>query len=180
VGDPGHGGWVKLYRDIAKHRVWHTEPFSLGQAWVDLLLMANYKDGRILRGKRWVTVRRGQILTSGRWLADQWKRNRKTVTAWLRVLEADQMIHLAMVRNRDHGCTLITILNYEKFQAVGPSKTDQNADHDLRHGTGQELDQGLDQEVDQGLDRTEEVLTEGEEGEEGPFAEPMTSRVETL
>ena len=161
----GHGGWLKLYRDLADHRIWHAEPFSLGQAWVDLLMMANYRDGRVLRGKRWVTVSRGQVLTSGRWLADHWNRDRKTVTAWLRVLEADQMIALETVQNRDHGCTLITILNYEKFQAIGPSVADQKKDQVLGNGGGHKWGHGRDQEMDQGLDRTKEVLTESQEGE---------------
>ena len=37
-------GYIKLYRSIFNHWLWQDKPFSRGQAFVDLILLANYKD----------------------------------------------------------------------------------------------------------------------------------------
>ena len=40
-------GWVKLHRKLQESNFWLCEPFSRGQAWVDLILLANHKPGHI-------------------------------------------------------------------------------------------------------------------------------------
>lgn len=37
-------GWIKIHRDILYHEIWSDKPFSKGQAWIDLILMANHSD----------------------------------------------------------------------------------------------------------------------------------------
>lgn len=41
-------GWVVLDRKIMDNWVWQDKPFSHGQAWVDMILMANHKDTDVL------------------------------------------------------------------------------------------------------------------------------------
>ena len=52
-------GWLKLYRSIQNHWLWEDKPFSRGQAFVDLLLMANHKDNKILFNGELIEVKRG-------------------------------------------------------------------------------------------------------------------------
>jgi len=40
-------GWISVYRSIQGHWLWEDRPFARGQAWIDLLLQANYKDKNI-------------------------------------------------------------------------------------------------------------------------------------
>ena len=37
-------GWIKLHRSIQDSWLWKKYPFSEGQAWIDLLMLANYED----------------------------------------------------------------------------------------------------------------------------------------
>ena len=41
-------GFAPVYRSLSEHPLWLGEPFTRGQAWVDLLMLVNYKDSRIM------------------------------------------------------------------------------------------------------------------------------------
>lgn len=53
-------GWIKLHRTLTMHELWTAEPFTRGQAWVDLLLLANHRPGHIRKRGILVEVERGQ------------------------------------------------------------------------------------------------------------------------
>lgn len=36
-------GWIKLHRKLSDNPLWTCEPFTKGQAWVDLILLANHE-----------------------------------------------------------------------------------------------------------------------------------------
>ena len=57
-------GWVKLHRSIIENWTWSDKPFSKGQAWMDLIIMANHKDNKFPLGNEIVTVERGSLITS--------------------------------------------------------------------------------------------------------------------
>ena len=62
-------GWIRLYRSLLDSDLWLKEPFTRGQAWVDLIGLANYADTeRIYKGQPQI-VRRGQLAVSEVWLA---------------------------------------------------------------------------------------------------------------
>lgn len=43
--------FLPLNRSIQKHWLWNEKPFSKGQAWIDLILLANYEDTkRVING----------------------------------------------------------------------------------------------------------------------------------
>lgn len=46
-------GWIKIHRDILYHEIWSDKPFSKGQAWIDLILLANHSDNKCMVGIRW-------------------------------------------------------------------------------------------------------------------------------
>ncbi len=105
-------GWVMLYRNIQDNWVWKDKPFSKGQAWIDLLLLANhedkkfYHDGKIIEGKR------GVVYRSISALSERWGWSRMKAKRFLDVLEADSMV---IQNSTTHGTT-ITIVNYSDYQ----------------------------------------------------------------
>lgn len=105
-------GYVSIYREIQDHWLWKGERFSKGQAWIDILLRANYKDNKFLSNGVLVEVKRGSFLTSDKILADAYGWDKKTVTRFLKNLEKDEMIELS----RSPKGTVIFIKNYDKYQ----------------------------------------------------------------
>ena len=113
-------GWIKLNRKIQDHWVWSDHEFAF--AWIDLLLMVNHEDKRILVDKKPVIIKRGQTLTSIKKLAARWRWGRDRVYRFLRALECDNMLTRVSTPN---GTTL-SIVNYSKFQ--NRSNTDNTTD----------------------------------------------------
>ena len=107
-------GWICLHRSIQDSWVWQNEPFSRGQAWIDLLLTANHEDHKIVVDNDLMTIKRGQMLTSVRKLSERWKWSVKRTQNFLKILEGDQML----TKKSGKRYTLLTILNYAKFQDI--------------------------------------------------------------
>lgn len=113
-------GWISLHRQIWDSWVWKDKPFSKGQAWIDLLLMANHEDKKTLIGNQLVVVKRGSRITSIRKLCDRWGWSNTKVRAFLSLLEQDGMI----VVESDTKKTTLTIVNYSDYQDLSISKND--------------------------------------------------------
>lgn len=105
-------GWIKLNRSVQDHWVWQDKPFSKGQAWIDLILLANHQDGKIAHATRIEKIPRGSFITSQYKLAERWGWTRFRVHSFLICLEFDGMITLNCTSNY----TTISLVNYEKFQ----------------------------------------------------------------
>lgn len=110
-------GYIKLYRIITEDPLWCKEPFTRGQAWVDMLLLANHKDDYIrIRGNR-IEVKRGQLAWSEISLSARWAWSRGKVRRFLAELESK--MEQKIVQQKTRVTSLITILNYEKYQGGG-------------------------------------------------------------
>jgi hypothetical protein len=108
-------GWVKIYRKIADGPDWFAEVFTKPQAWIDLILIANHKDGFFyVRGNK-VIVKRGQIGWSPEKLGERWRWSRGKVIRFLKTLENDEQI----VQHKSHITTTLSIINYELYQGNG-------------------------------------------------------------
>lgn len=105
-------GWVKIHRDLLDNELWSDKPFTKGQAWVDLLLLANHKDKNVLIGSHTEMVERGSFITSELKLMERWGWGRKKVKLFLNFLESQKMIE----RNANNKRTAITIVNYGFYQ----------------------------------------------------------------
>jgi len=105
-------GWIKTYRSICEHWLWQDKPFSKGQAFIDLMLLANHADNKMLDDSSLTLVKRGELLTSIRILCERWGWSNTKVKKFLNVLEEDKMI----VSKSDRRKTVITICNYDEFQ----------------------------------------------------------------
>lgn len=105
-------GWQKVYRDITKHWLWEDKPFSRGQAFIDLLLMVNHQDKKILFNGDLIEVKRGSRITSLRQLGESWGWSRTKVKKFLEQLEKDGMITV----KSDSKKTVVSIENYSVYQ----------------------------------------------------------------
>ncbi len=111
-------GWIRIDRSLLKHWLWNDRPFSYGQAWIDLLLLANYEDKQMLFRGHLITCKRGDVNLSISCLAERWKWDRKSVRKFLSLLESDGMATTKATRQR----TTITLVNYGLFQDVGTTE----------------------------------------------------------
>ena len=114
-------GWIKIHRDLLDNELWSDKPFTKGQAWVDLLLLANHKDKNVLIGSHTEMVERGSFITSELKLMERWGGGRKKVKLFLNFLESQKMIE----RNANNKRTAITIVNYGFYQDCDLPKEQQ-------------------------------------------------------
>jgi len=108
-------GWISIHRKIQKCWIWNDEPYSKGQAWVDILLSATHDDYKKHIGKELVTIHSGQLHTSVQEMARRWQWSEKKVRRFISLLESDEMV---VAQGNAHGTTL-TIVNYEFYQGEG-------------------------------------------------------------
>ena len=137
-------GFIKLHRGWANSDIFdRAGPYCHRAAWVWLLENAAWKEcqRRDAHGNI-VTVQRGQIHTSARALAAVWGWSKNKADRFLRDLKKCQMTD----HQTDQHGVLITICNYDKYQARwdgdGPqngtvtdqSRTTQEEDKELKEG----------------------------------------------
>ncbi len=113
--------WISLNRDIQSHWIWKKETFSKGQAWIDLLLSASFKDNKFLLGNQLIVIKRGSFVTSILKLSERWEWSRHKVSSFLNQLESDAML----THKRDTKKTIITICNYDRYQTNKKAKGQQ-------------------------------------------------------
>ena len=108
--------WIKLHRSLLKDTLWTSEcPASYKVLWINLLLMASYKDSSVYERQ----VKRGQVWTSQRKLCKINHISTKDIKRILNMFVVDGKIE---VKYCSQGI-LITILNYDKFQAFSVEST---------------------------------------------------------
>lgn len=106
-------GWISLHRSIQKHWLFEEKrKFSRFEAWIDILLMANHSDNKIMHDGDLITVKRGQRITSLRQLGERWSWSITKVDKYLKTLESDGML----VVKKDTKKTVLTVVNYDDYQ----------------------------------------------------------------
>lgn len=115
-------GWISLHRSIENHWMFQEKrTFSKFEAWIDLLLMVNHKDGKVLIGNQLLEVKRGQRITSIKKLSDNWSWSRTKVKTYLEMLQEDEMLDIKTTSKY----TLVTIVNYDFYQSEDGRKKSQ-------------------------------------------------------
>ena len=111
-------GWIKINRKITEMKGYFGERFSRVQCWIDLLLLAEWKDGRMfyVRGNK-VVVNRGEVGISETELSKRWGMSRNTTRARLQEMVDDGRIE----QRKSKTITIIKIVKYETYQASGTS-----------------------------------------------------------
>lgn len=119
-------GFIKLYRQLQELKWWTKHRFSWGQAWVDMLMMTNYKDESLVIGIEFYKVPAGSFVTSQRKLAKRWKWSISTVNAFLNFLQKSEQ---SIEHKTEHSFTHIYIRNWEKYQSKPEHLTERLPEH---------------------------------------------------
>ncbi len=133
-------GYIKTHRSIQECWIWNCEKYDKAHAWLDLLLDANHHDVKMLIDGHPTIVERGCLYTSKLNLANKWRWDRKTVTSFLNLLESDGMI----TQERFQHGTMVTIVNYGRYQQSTDNETDTKTDNGADNGADNVLDIGTD------------------------------------
>lgn len=113
--------YIPISRRLFEHHLWCEERiFSRFEAWLDILQSARFEDTKQLIGNRLIEVKRGQMLVSLRYLAARWQWSTKKVGTFLELLIQDGMI--MKETPKETGQTVITICNYDKYNAQQPKE----------------------------------------------------------
>lgn len=120
-----HRGYIKLWRCITENRFWQERPFDMSRAWIDLVILANYKPAVIWKRGIEIKVDRGQVGWSERQLAERWGWSRGKVQRFLKHLENDHQIEQQNGPENLNVTSLITITNYDKYQVNEPQTEPQ-------------------------------------------------------
>lgn len=116
-------GWISLHRSIQKHWLFEEKrKFSRFEAWIDILLMVNHSDNKIILDGELVTVKRGQRVTSLRQLGERWNWSITKVDKFLKILETDEMLSV----KKDTKKTVLTVVNYDDYQDEDSKKRHRN------------------------------------------------------
>ena len=113
--------YIPINRRIFEHQFWcEGRVFSRFEAWLDILQSARFEDTKQLIGNRLIEVKRGQMLVSLRFLSGRWQWSTKKVNNFLDLLIQDNMITKEIPK--ETGQTVITICNYDKYNALKPAE----------------------------------------------------------
>ena len=119
-------GWIAVDRKIFDNLIWKNEdPFDRRSAWIDLLLLVNHANNKVLINGKAETVKRGQRITSILYLSQRWRWSRTKTKSFLKMLESEGMIRLDVQAKKK---TIITITNYSKYQDKQNKKISQKKD----------------------------------------------------
>lgn len=105
-------GWYKIDRKLLEHPLWLCEPFTRGQAWVDLIGLASHEHKFFYIRNVKVTIERGQVGWSEPKLASRWRWSRTKLRKFLNDLEKEQQV----IQQKNNVTQIVTIVNYEEYQ----------------------------------------------------------------
>ena len=109
-------GWLLLHRKLGDSALWLEEPFTRGQAWVDLLMLAQHSPSHIRVQGMKINLKRGDVGESEVTLSLRWKWSRGKVRRFLEEIEKDGMVKKETSKMADRRKSVITICNYDSYQ----------------------------------------------------------------
>lgn len=105
-------GYYSINRKLLDSLLWLSEPFTKGQAWVDLIGLATHEYTYFyVRGNK-VELQRGEVGWSEPKLSERWKWSRTKLRKFLNDLEKEQQI----IQQKNTITQIITIINYDLYQ----------------------------------------------------------------
>jgi hypothetical protein len=131
------GGWISIYRKLFESDLWLSKPFSKGQAWVDMIGLANFHNSFLfIRGIK-VDLKRGQLAMCETKLAERWGWSRNKVRRYLSLLKTIQQISQfpfqtkaktiqQTIQQKLNVIQIITIINYNEYQKNGTTNDTTN------------------------------------------------------
>jgi hypothetical protein len=133
-------GWIRLHRKLMDDPIWLAESFTRGQAWVDLLLLANHTDGYIRKRGIRIDLKRGDVGWSETELSKRWRWSRGKVKRFLTELcsgNNPKTIPQCGLKNKNpknghqngpqnkNVIAYYSIINYDRYQGNGPQNGPQ-------------------------------------------------------
>lgn len=119
-----NGDWLKVYRKMKDSRVWHYTDAQF-KVWMTILLSVNWDESWARVGGEEKKLEPGQMVTSRQHLANESGVSGDIVYTTWEKLEEHSMIH----RESHNDGTLITVLNWDKYQQRGkPGHSDTHSD----------------------------------------------------
>lgn len=101
-----------MHCQLAHHDLWIMEPFTRGQAWVDLLMLAQTKPGWVMVRGISIDLDRGHVGYSELTLSERWKWSRGKVRRFISELKKREMVDV----KQDNKTTIISVLNFDTYQ----------------------------------------------------------------
>lgn len=135
------------------------EPLTKREAWLWMLAEASWRDRQKNVAGALVTLQRGQLLHSIRFMAQAWRWSKSTVARFLDRLEREKMVVLKSGTPTGTAESLITICNYNAYQRVS-----------LPSGTASGTQVGQHRDKLEGIEGIEV-----RKGPNGPLSEPAVS-----
>ncbi len=118
--------FIKIDRNFFEGKYWKQKRvFSQAEAWIDLVRTARFEiepETRILSSGRYITIKRGEIHASIRFLAERWSWGIDKVKRFLDAAISEQAIE----RRTEQGESIITLLNYDIYNPVGDESQTAN------------------------------------------------------
>lgn len=115
-------GWIKIHRKMMDDEWYFSEKFTRMQAWLDLLLLAEFKPRKIyVRGIE-VSIGVGQVAMSLNELAERWQWSRNKVIRFFYELQNNGKVKL----QKSNVINLISIVKYEEYQIEETAKRTTN------------------------------------------------------
>jgi len=112
---------------ILESALWHEEPFTKGQALIDLIFhLAHKEEGDVLINGVYCPIKRGQVSLSRRRLATRWKWGQSKAHRFIKFLEKKGLVthptthpvtHPKVIHNDTHFIP-ITIANYAQYNSI--------------------------------------------------------------
>jgi hypothetical protein len=112
-------GVFAIDRGIFDHQIFAPEPYTEREAWIWMIGAAAWKAQRVRVGRHTISLDRGQLAFSTRFLASKFKWSQGKIIRYLKRLETEAMATTSATREATH----ITICNYDKY-AFGRNTND--------------------------------------------------------
>jgi hypothetical protein len=176
-----HRGWMDAPALGGKR-----EPFCRRSAWCWLIEEACFEDARVDLNGRTVTLQRGQLAHSIRFMAEAWNWKRSAVERFIERLRTETMIETAT----ETGRLIISICNYSRYQAkpgftetvtgtpAGTRARHERDTSETNKNQGNKGNQGNQQKEDSALPRTAPSI-DGVQGAE-PLSPPDPPQLDLL
>lgn len=141
-------GWYRMKRGWQSHAFFAREPYTEREAWEWLISAAAYKPHSVFVKGRPVSLEIGEIATTQRDLAEEWKWGRQRVRGYVKRLVAAAMVELldSSEENATQSVTHLRVCNYTRFQSEQPKAQPSS---------------------NPGATQQQPTIEEGKEGEEG-------------
>lgn len=110
--------FIKIDRKFFEGQFWEQERiFSYAEAWIDLIQLARYQEKpekRLLKNGRTITINRGELHASLRYLAKRWNWSVGKVSRFLEKAISED----AIKRRTEHCETILTLSNYGTYNQL--------------------------------------------------------------